>query len=251
MANPPARNSRYVPTQQLMPAVPTARALTFAGIAALLGAAAWGLVSFYGHFETGWLAWGIGAFVGFAAVKAGGHGNLIAIAASALTLLSIGSGKQLAFQLAVDRDATRFVEENVTAAAHEERSRGAADWVALGERPTPDQVRAFAEDHGFDPGDPTAFAAEKGPRLRDFAEQKPSLEVWRDEIRGRLAAEASFLEHLKSDFHPADILFVLLGIASAFGLVSNYTTKLHVVVREAERQRREAQAETEAPPPAE
>lgn len=251
MAKPPARNSHYVRTQQLMPAVPTARALTFAGIAALLGAAAWGLVSFYGHFETGWLAWGIGAFVGFAAVKAGGHGNLIALAAGALTLLSIGTGKQLAFQLAVDQGTTRFLEEHITPAAHQERSRDAADWVALGERPTSEQVQAFAEDHGYDPSDPTAFAAEEGPRLRDFAEQKPSLEQWRDHIRGTVAAEASFLDHLRSDFHPADILFVLLGIASAFGLVSNYTTRLHVAVREAERQRRDAEAEAEAPPPAE
>lgn len=50
-----------------MPPSQTTRAMTFAGVAALVGAAAWGLVAFYAHREIGWLAWGIGALVGFAA----------------------------------------------------------------------------------------------------------------------------------------------------------------------------------------
>ncbi len=246
MPQTPARSSRFVPTEQLMPPVPIARALTFAGIAALLGAVAWGSIAFYAHYELGYLAWGIGALVGFAAVKAGGHGNLIAFAAGALALLSIGSGKNLSFRLSVDRSAQRFVAERVTAAAHAKRTKDATDWVALGNEPTPEQLRSFTTEHEFDFDDAALFA----PRLRRFAEQKPTLEQWRDQIRGEIVAEASFVGFLQDDFHPADILFVLLGIASAFGLVANHTTRLHVAVREAERRRREAEAEDAAPRPA-
>lgn len=250
MATPTVRESRFVPTERLLPPVPTARALMFAGIAALLGAVAWGLIAFYAHYEVGYLAWGIGALVGFAAIKGGGHGTLVAVAAGALALLSIGTGKQLAFRMSMDQAAQEYVDEHVTTAVHAERERDAADWVALGDAPTADQVQAYVEGHGFDADDMTQFAAEEGPELRRFAAENLTLEQWRDQVRERFVSGFSFVEYLQDDFHPADILFVLLGIASAFGLVSNHTTKLHVAVREAERKRREAEAQaTQTPAP--
>lgn len=242
-------SSRHVPIEQLMPPVPTSRAFTLAGMAALLGAVVWGAVAYYGHIETSYLAWGIGVFVGFAAIKAGGHGNLVGLGAGVLTLLSIGTGKQIAFRLSSQQQIDRFVEEHATAAAHAERVKDAADWLALGDDPQPEQVRTFAEQHGFDLTTPAEFAAGIGATLQRFAEQKPSLEQWQEHVRDRLAADLSFADYLRDDFHPFDILFVLLGIASAFGLVSNHTTKLHVAVRAAERKRREAEAA--APPAAE
>jgi hypothetical protein len=251
MVEAAARDSRHVPTEQLMPPVPTARALMFAGIAALLGAAAWGLVSFYGNLEIGWLAWGIGAFVGFAAVKGGGHGTLVAFSASVLALLSIGTGKHLAFGMAVDQGVQLALEQHLTPAAHAKRVQDAADWVALGEQPTREQIRDYADGHGFDPTGPEGVADDEVALLRRFAADKPSLEQWRDQLREHAVASISFVDHLKEDFHPADILFVLLGIASAFGLVSNYTTSLQVAARESERKRRKAEAAAAPPPSAE
>lgn len=141
--------SRFVPTAQLMPPSNTTRAMTFAGVAALAGAAVWGLLVYTAHIESGWLAWGIGAAVGFAATKAGGHGSPVALGAAVLTLLAIGSGKHLAFRLFVDREASAFAD-GAEAHHHAERTRDAADWVALGPAPTEEQITTFLAEHGYE-----------------------------------------------------------------------------------------------------
>ena len=241
MNHPTTPTGRHVRTEDLLPPPPIARALVFAGMGALLGAAAWSLLAFYAHREFGLLAWAIGGVIGFATVKAGGHGTMLAACAGALALLSIGSGKHLAFQLFVDKEAERFAAQ-LDSSAHQERAQDAADWIALGEQPTAEQVRAFAAAHRYAVEDTASFAREEGARLRQFAAEKPSLDQWREQVRVDVTSGASFVTFLQDDFHPADILFVLLGVASAFGLVSKATVQLQVAARQAAREQREAGA---------
>ena len=76
----------------LLPPPPIGRATVAGTGAAMMGAAAWGLIAYYGNVEVGYLAIGIGALIGWVMVKAGGHGTPIAVCAGLLTLLSILSG---------------------------------------------------------------------------------------------------------------------------------------------------------------
>ena len=56
--------SRHVRTEDLLEPPPMGRAFAFAGLAAVAGAAVWGLLRIYGNVEHGIIAWGIGGAVG-------------------------------------------------------------------------------------------------------------------------------------------------------------------------------------------
>ena len=220
------------------------RPLLFGGGVALLGAVAWGLLVFYAHREFGLLAWGIGAAIGAAMVKGGAHGTMLAVVAGVLALASIGTGKQIAFRLIVDKQVTE-VSSMLTADMHAEQMKDAKDWVALGTEVSDEQVKAFIEEHDYD-GSAADFRREMAPRLVTMAREQPSFDQWREQVRKEFLGTASFLDFLREDFHLADILFVVLGIASAFGLVSKATAELRVAARQQLRAEREAQPPTAA-----
>ena len=71
-------------SNELLPPPPVGIPLALASLAALLGAAAWGLLAIYADLQHGFLAWGIGGLVGFAVVKGGGYGKQQAILAAVL-----------------------------------------------------------------------------------------------------------------------------------------------------------------------
>jgi len=231
--------SRYVPSADLLPPPPFGRALLFAGLTALVGATVWGLLAFYAHREFGILAWATGLALGFVTVKAGGYGTPLALSAGALALLSIGSGKHIAFRLGVDQEA-HAMAERLNEAVHAEHTQDAADWVALGASPTTAQIREFASSHGFEPENPETFARVTGANLTRFANEKPTLEAWRTQVRETLVEEMSFVDYLREDFQLIDLLFLGLGVTSAFGLVSKATTQLRVATRQAARAEHEA-----------
>jgi hypothetical protein len=220
------------------------RPLLFGGGVALLGAVAWGLLVFYAHREFGLLAWGIGAAIGAAMVKGGAHGTMLAVVAGVLALASIGTGKQIAFQLIVDQQSTKMVSV-LSPELHAEQAKDAKDWVALGADVSDEQVKTFIAEHGYE-GPPADFRREMAPKLVTMAREQPSLEQWREDIRKEFFGAASFFDYLREDFHLADILFVVLGIASAFGLVSKATAELRVAARQQLRAEREAQPPTAA-----
>lgn len=245
MSQPRGARTSPIRSSDLLPPPPLGRSLAFGGIAALVGAAAWGLLVHFSHREYGILAWAIGAFVGAAIVKGGGHGNLLAVAAGLLALASIGTGKHFGFQLTVDSVASEIAGK-IEDPQLQERRKDAADWVALGAEPTAEQIRTFAEGHEYDFTTRDEFLRVEGELLRQFHAAQPTLDQWRDQIRGQITAEASFVDYLKDDFHPADLLFAGLGIASAFGLVSKATARLRLIARQVARAEREA-AEAEQP----
>lgn len=252
MTNSRGTSSRHVRTADLLPPPPLGKALAFAGVAALSGAAVWGLIVYFAKVEIGYLAWGIGALIGFAIVKAGGHGTLLAVAGAALSVLSIGTGKHLAFKMLLDHEFTAQVAK-IDAGVYEAQVQDAAAWAALGEHPSDEQVKTFAEKHEFEFANATSFRREVGEQLTWIATEKPSLEQWRARLVADTAAGVSFVEYLKDDFHPYDVLFVVLGLVTAFGLVNRHTTALQVAARQALRQQNAEEAaatetETESAP---
>ena len=201
-----------------MPPPPTGRALALGAGAAIAGTAVWGMVAYYGNVEVGYIAIGIGALIGFAMVKAGGHGMLLTVSAGVLALLSIASGKHLSFTLTL----TGRAEENCTPEDFAEFQKDAADWEQLGDSATAEDIERFAANHGYSPLPADQFRAAQGSRLDWFAADERTLDEWRAwEIK-----DDSFVDHLKEDFHPYDILFAVIGIAAAAGQLKRRTDEL-------------------------
>ena len=230
------------------------RAIMFGAIAAIAGAAVWGLLVRYAELEHGVVAWGIGGLVGFACLKARGHGLPVAVIAGALALASIVSGKMLAYQMMLDAVTEEQVAQ-LDGAVYREHVADAEAWVALGANPSSDLIESFIREHGFEAMEPTLFATAIGTDLTKFNSEQPSIEEWHDQIRAEIFNEYTFGQYLADDFHALDILFALLGIATAAGMIIRHTKEQELALRQAIREQRKAEqeataaAETEAEEP--
>jgi hypothetical protein len=231
-----------------MPPTSLGKPLAVGATIALAGAAVWALLIVFAKYELGILAWGIGGAVGAGIVWAGGHGKPLAMIAGVLALLSIGSGKHFAFQALVDRQINEMLEK-IDDSVLAERRADATAWTELGDKPTPEQVRTFAKKHNYALGSVDQFVREEGADLRRFAKDNPDLATWKTQFAAQARAELSFIDYLREDFHPADILFLLLGIATAFGIVSKATLAKRAAILEALRAEAEAKAAADTAKP--
>lgn len=202
--------------------VPMTKPLVFGGLAAFAGAAIWAGLAFYLHREFGLLAWGIGGAIGAAMLHVGARGTLLAVAAGALALAAIGTGKHMAFRSLLHAEVTKAF-----AAIDTEQHAGFAEqckeWQALGPNPDDAKLREFAKKYEIEFTTRADFDANAGSLMRDFLAKQPTLEQWRDQLVERATSEASFVEFLKDDFSPYDLLFAFLGVATAFGMISKAT----------------------------
>tara|TARA_R110002096_G_scaffold16264_54_gene55788 strand:+ start:1030 stop:1782 length:753 start_codon:yes stop_codon:yes gene_type:complete len=234
MEQPQEQASRHVRTEDLLAPPPIGRALALAGLAAVAGAAIWGLLRIYGNLEHGVVAWGIGGLIGFAIIKAGGHGVVLSTAGAVLAVLSIAAGKQISFQSMQNEIIESSMEQ--VALSYDETRTDAEAWAKLGDSPSDEAVEEFALDHNFDVDNAAQLRSEFGPDLDRFAAEQPSREVWTESkrtiVEESIAENFTFMDYLREDFNLFDILFIGLGIATAFGMVHKHTLALQVEARQ-------------------
>ncbi len=96
-------SSKYAETTQLPPI-----ALAAAGGVALAGALAWGFMISSAGYELGWLAWGIGAAIGYACRQMGGRGMGAALICGALAVVSIFAGKYIGASERINDEREKF-----------------------------------------------------------------------------------------------------------------------------------------------
>ncbi|MEM7515440.1 MAG: hypothetical protein AAF368_00760 [Planctomycetota bacterium] len=211
-----------------------------AAVGAVLGAAAWAALAYYAHIELSYLAVGVGALIGFLAVKAGGRGVPMAVVAAVFAFASIFAGKYIAAQIWMIEYRDQIEWEPITLGDYEERKVDAADWVALENKESDEDVKEYLFQHAFTEGTETPaemrevldfFRQFQAPELESFHAESPLPEDWlaaaqaiRDEERASVEAtieeELSPLNQMKADLDPRDLIFLGVGIAAAFGLVS-------------------------------
>lgn len=243
MEDSQAGGGRHVRTEDLLAPPPVGRAIGLAGLAAVVGAVVWALLIIYAQREHGVIAWGIGGLIGFAIVKAGGYGQTLCIAGASLAVLSIAAGKQISYQVSVSQAIDESLER--IGSQYDVTKVDARDWAALGDSPSDDAVEQFALDHDFDVDSAEEMRTEFGPDLVKFAKEQPTREQWieqqREVVEEVFAEEYTFLDYLKEDFSPIDILFAVLGLATAYGMVHRRTIELQVEAREQIRAERAAE----------
>jgi hypothetical protein len=227
---PPARPA---PVHDALPAT----SLLAAAGAALLGALAWAVVIIFTGYEIGWVAWGLGGLVGYALVRFGGRGTAAATLAAGLTLVGIAGGKLLGSHFAIAQGIEEIERESFTRELHAELLRDAADLAELGTTPSEDELRVFILEHGYAPAqDPAEITAEELatftndnlPRLRKLESEQPSFEQWYAascaEGRAIFARDFSLISANVENLGPVDLVFALLGLSTAFGLVRRAST---------------------------
>ncbi len=202
-------------------------------VVGLVGAGAWAALALVGSLEVGYLAWGIGAGIGFVMVKLGARGTGLGVAAAALAILSIFGGKYVAMHMALER----AIDDVLTTENYQVAVTDASDFVALGDDPSDEVLVHYMYDHEFTDAesefeitedDVELFRALSADSLREFDAAGTTFAVWRDDAEANMrsslaAAGLGPIDSLREELSPIDIVFALLGIATAFRIVARQT----------------------------
>lgn len=199
-------------------------------ISAMLGAVAWGLLTWATQWEIGYLAWAIGGIVGFGVARLGGRGPTMAVMAALLAALSIFGGKMLAIRIMAGKGLEAQQNAEELREAYEELKSDAEDFTKLA---SDDEHREFMTTHGYTKArnaqavredELVLFREETVPSLKHFAQENPDFETWRQEHFNLLARVLNNPEFLAqgafANLGIIDGLFMLFGIGTAFRVVA-------------------------------
>ena len=199
--------------------------------AAGAGALVWAAVSYFTGREVGYVAWGLGLLVGMATAKFGGRGMASACAAAVLTVAGIAGGKLLGTRFFVEKGVAEVYEATFTPELHAELVRDADDFAELDGSAGDAELRQFMFEHNYGTAGSAddvpeeelqAFLAIDAPQLRELHSQRLSFEDWRaqriEEDRRAFDEEFSIVQASLDELGPIDLVFVVLGVTTAFGV---------------------------------
>lgn len=198
-------------------------------VAALVGAWVWKFIGVTFGYELGLIAWGIGGGIGFAAAALGSRGVTSGVICALLVVVALVLGKLWTYQGFADQMQTVIAEASV-----EEREEMYAFYREIQE-----DARLYAQGSGSDAfvrqfmvdrsyteaTDPARVSAEElsafrtydAPGLEEMSLTNPSFEEWSQSGLG-LFGEVSTLDILTDSFGLLDIVFLFLGMGTAFRL---------------------------------
>lgn len=196
-------------------------------VGAAIGAAVWAGVAYGTGYEIGWIAWGIGGLVGILAVAGGARGAAGGSGAAALAAGAIIVGKLVASQFAVNAYLTQTQEDPEMRALYNELMYDAQNFQNVMELDYP----KFMVEHNYTEAttpeqvpqeDLEVFKSESAPMLRTMFVEQPTYEQWLDKEMGafRDAINQNLTMSDRLNLGLMDIIFFLLGVATAFSIVT-------------------------------
>jgi len=163
--------------------------------------------------------------IGGAAVAVGGGGSTCGIACAVMALVSIFAGKMMAIQFGMPDEIRKLAEPHLTKELFEEDKKDAAGFAKVESK----DYAEFMVAHGFTKaknadkvtaGELADFEKDRAPRLRWVEGEKPSYAEWRKheltELTHLVAARVPVSELVAKNLGAIDVLFGLLGIATAY-----------------------------------
>lgn len=207
------------------------------GLAGLVGAALWAAIAYYANMEIGYLAWGIGAAVGFAtAAGASARGPILGVIAVVITIVSICGGKLAIVEVGLQEflaQQRESFESNIAEMTEETQVSYLADDVVAARAEAGNPVE-WPDD--VDPSQASTEAeypvdvwseAEKQWAGMDESARASHLEAVQSMSRRNFATFSSEvsgeyrLEGFKQTFGMMDLLFFGLAIFTAWGIAGN------------------------------
>lgn len=203
----------------------TVKSIAVGAAAALLGAIVWNIIGNVFDYELGIVAWGIGGAIGFAVAATGGRGNQAAMVCAAFALLAILGGKYMLYASFKD-DVSELISQNMEGmqSLYDEQVR-VAD--AFADVTDDESLRQFMVEYQYsEAGDPDAitneeitfFKSDIEPALSAFASNRTSYDEWVKETFTQQMGQVSTIDLIKQNFGVLDILFLFLGVGTAFRL---------------------------------
>ena len=197
-------------------------------LGAALGAALWAGISYATGYEIGFVAWGVGGLVGGLAAWRGGRGTNMGMACAGLALLAILVGKLAAGHYGLKHELEKMTTDFFTRDLHAEIQEDARQFEQVG---SSEQYAQFMVDRGYTDAT-TAEAVQRDeiegfeqnsvPELRAFQERTPPYREWVESRSERFVeasmSEVSSIDIVKESLGFMDIIFVVLGVGTAFRL---------------------------------
>jgi hypothetical protein len=189
--------------------------------AGIVGALVWAAIVHFTNYEIGYVAWGVGAFVGWAAAFMGARGSTAAIAAAVIALVSVGGGRFLGLQLSNNAFA-EVVRESWTPDLYAEYVQDASDWGAV-DVMKPEMVKEFMANHAYaevpvSDLEVADFLDTGAPFLAWMIANSPNEAQWRERMDSELDTSVD-IDQMKASFSAIDLLFAFLGVSTAYALV--------------------------------
>ena len=197
-----------------------------AGVGAIIGALVWAYFIHTSHRELASVALAMGGVIGFGAAIMGGRGYAMGIVCALLTLLAIFMGKVYGFASIMNYELEQSLSRESMFEAYEEMKTDARDFVQL---KSEEEYPQFMVDHGYTDAtslvdlpseDISDFKVYNVPQLITFNDHAPEFESWsaqqKAEIKGAFTSNGIILPMVINDLGLMDILFALIGIATAF-----------------------------------
>ncbi|HHJ16924.1 MAG TPA: hypothetical protein ENJ80_09525 [Gammaproteobacteria bacterium] len=203
----------------------TGKSLAAGAAAALVGALVWNFIANAFGYELGLVAWAVGGAVGFAVAATGSRGQNAGIACAALALVAIFGGKYMIYSGLEDEIADAIASSMGEIRSIYDREMTAAD--AYANVRDDNALRQFMVDHeysgSYNAGDVTEeeiadFRENSAPRLDDFVYRKPSFDDWYHNTFEVDLGNISTTDIVMAALGPVDILFLFLGVGTAFRL---------------------------------
>ncbi len=210
----------------------TSKILIVAAISAFLGALVWKVIVVATGYEVGLIAWGIGGVVGFAAVMSGARGESAGMICSVFVLLAIVGGKYWAIS-SLQNDWGSKLESSTEAQTEEFRqvyfdnlemaraySKSVKDDISL---------RNFIVLYNYSESQRAEYVTNEEinyfkdyvvPGLISMAEKQPDFKEWLTDSFQQEVKQVSAFDILQESFNFMDVIFLLLGITTAFKLVN-------------------------------
>ncbi len=207
-----------------------AKAIAAAAGAAVVGALVWKIIAVSFGYEVGLVAWAIGGAVGFVAASMGSRGMQAGIVCGVLAFGAIALGKYWAAQAVIDE-----VQQGISEVLGDDTDVG--DWyqefvedaqVLRGVSDSDASIRQYMVDRGYTEAvNADAVTSEElsefrevfEPDLRNFDPEQSDSEAWKEIAFGELS-DLSAMDVMLDGLGALDILFLLLGVGTAFRLGS-------------------------------
>ena len=188
-------------------------------VGATIGMIAWFLLIRATGYEIGWIAWGVGALTGVAARVVGAEGSSkLGIIAGTFALIAIIGGQFLALRSLTmkefDKIAGTAYEGQVEYAKQVTAAVSDADMKAAYAKENEEEVSAIKDDEWQE------FQKTELPKLKELAAGKPTeAEFIRNFHKSTLSFGSEF-EMLKDSVGLFTLLWIFLGVGSAYKLAS-------------------------------
>ncbi len=204
-------------------------------VVAILGALVWKVIASVFGWELGIVAWGIGGAIGFAAVMTGSKGQSIAIYCAVLALLAIMGGRYLAYTEYKQDYIDIFSEGGLMSELEDAASEWEREAAVIAEIADDDsKIRQFMVDYEYTEESKSVMVTRS--ELADFKEYtmpylievasngtEELFNISDSDVQELSASmeEISVWDLMQEDLGLLDLLFLFLGISTAFKLALN------------------------------